>query len=106
MVVILVYAASECVLDRHYGTRGTPFLQIAEEVLKPCTGKDFSVGAAQIASRLFTECATLSLKGDYLLAPSHFFTPFQRRTSASATPIRSITRSTLWSTISITVRGW
>src|ERR1019366_679021 len=106
MVVVLMDAAGEGVLDGHHGAGGAAILDAAEEVFKTRTGKHFGVGAAELAGGLLAEGAALALEGDDWAAGAHRVTPSQRRTRGSGRPRRSRMRSTLVSTRSSTVCGW
>src|SRR5260370_39766550 len=105
VIVIFVNAARQRILNRHDGARGAALFQTAKQVLKPHTGKNFHVSSAKLAGGFLAEDSALALdSNDFRTAP-HRLTPSHRRTSGSAIPIRSRTRSTLWSTMSITVCG-
>src|SRR5674476_1700360 len=64
MVIILVDAASEGVLDGHDGAGGGAILDAAEDVFKARTGEHFGVGAAELAGGLLAEGAALALERD------------------------------------------
>src|ERR1017187_2949573 len=106
MVVILMHAAGEGIFDGHHGAGGAAVFQSAEEVLKAHAGKHFHVRTAQSAGGFLAEGAALALERNHGAAGAHRSTPSQRRTAGSGRPIKSSTRSTLWSTTSITVCGW
>ncbi len=80
MSVVFVNAYGQSVFDGQDLPSGATFLQPSNQILKTHTRKDFHVGTAQLASRLFTESSALSLKCDDLPFGLHRFTPSQRRT--------------------------
>src|SRR5689334_6666437 len=104
VVVILVHRAGQRVLDRHYGARGAALLQRAEHVFETRARQHFDAAAEQFARGLFAERASFALECDPLFAMFHR-APSHRRAFAAGKPIRSRTRSTLWSTISMTLSG-
>src|SRR5262245_8385053 len=103
MIVIFVNASGQRVLDRDHGAGGAPFLERAEEIFETLAGQNIHVMSQELARGLFAEGAALALEGNRLMRLLHRDAPSQRRASAEGSPMRSSTRSMLWSTMSITV---
>src|ERR1022692_708278 len=112
MVVILVDRSRQRVFDGDHRTRGAPGFQAEEQLFEAFTRQNRRVGASQLARGFLAEGAPRALEGDgsgILLLHCellHSAAPCQRRACASGMPSRSRTRSTLWSTRSMTVCGW
>src|ERR1035437_9112551 len=114
VVVILVHRPRQRILDRHHRSGRAALLYGAEDVFEAFAWQNGNSRSKQFAGGFFTEGAARSLKGNRrrgrCLGPAgfhtHFSAPSHLRTWASGVPIRSRTRSMVWSTLSITVWGW
>src|SRR5215469_450100 len=110
MVVVFVHGSVQGIFDGNNGSGGAAVLDAAEDIFETGTGEEFDLGTQQLAGGLFAESAAFALKGDFFarrgLFPRRFhLAPSQRRASGRGRPSRSMIRSTLWSTRSMTVCG-
>src|SRR6478672_8296726 len=104
VIVVLMNRPGKGVFDGYHGARGPAIFQAAKNILEAFAGKDGGLLPYKFPCGFLAKRPACTLKGDQGRT-LHFAAPSQRRTCASAIPIKSNTRSILWSTMSNTVCG-